>query len=83
MSPMDAGLSELLYLLSAYRYYSSQLSSLLSSLWILAMFMVFGGAYGTVFHQENKATECAICKRAHVIGTNPTALSQSDVTKPL
>lgn len=39
--------------------------------------MVFGGAYGTVFHQQHKATECATCKRAHVIGTNPTA-----VTKP-
>jgi hypothetical protein len=42
--------------------------------------MGFGGAYGTVFHQQDKATECAICKRAHVIGTNPTGLPKRKVT---
>lgn len=47
------------------------------------MFMDFGGAYGTVFHQQDKATECAICKRAHVIGTNPTGLSERKATKSL
>jgi hypothetical protein len=47
------------------------------------MFMDFGGAYGTVFHQQDKATECAICKRVHVIGTNPTGLPKRKVTKSL
>jgi hypothetical protein len=62
---------------------SLQLSLLLLFLWILAMFMDFGGAYGTVFHQQDKATECAICKRVHVIGTNPTGLPKRKVTKSL
>lgn len=47
----------------------------------LAVFVDFGGAYGTVFHPQDKATECAICKRAHVIGTNPTGLPERKVTK--
>lgn len=45
------------------------------------MFVDFGGAYGIVFHPQDKATECAICKRAHVIGTNPTGLPERKVTK--
>lgn len=49
----------------------------------LAVFMDFGGAYGTVFHPQDKATECANCKRAHVIGTNPTGLPERKVTKSL
>ena len=34
-------------------------------------------AYGTVFCQKDKATECAICRRAHLIGTDLKVLSWS------
>lgn len=38
---------------------------------------VQSGAYGTVFHQQNKATECAICRRAHLIGTDLKVVSRT------
>lgn len=41
-------------------------------------------ACGVIFHQEGKATECAICRRAHLIGTDLQVLSRSKcgVTSP-
>lgn len=38
-------------------------------------------AYDTVFHQQNKATECAICRRAHLIGTDLKFYHEAHVAK--